>query len=89
VFLTEVINVFSLFGQYLTYTKLVVLIFDSADISTVVCHETKVPFLMANAERCQNLKRIIKIGNDVTDEEKKEAKEHGIEIVSFAQLEVI
>ncbi|XP_031548879.1 long-chain-fatty-acid--CoA ligase 5-like [Actinia tenebrosa] len=64
-----------------------VYIINHADVETIVCHETKVAFLMANAERSPNLKNIVKIGNEVTDKERREAKSHGLEIVTFAQLE--
>ncbi|KAK3697774.1 hypothetical protein QZH41_010322 [Actinostola sp. cb2023] len=64
-------------------------IINHADIKAVVCQAIKIPFLMLHIKDCPQVKCIIKIGNDVTEDEKDEAKKYGIEMVSFADLEVI
>ena len=59
-----------------------------ARIEITVCDASKLELLLNNIERCTSLKYIIKIGDIVTDEEQKKAREHGVEILTFSQVEV-
>ncbi|KXJ20547.1 Long-chain-fatty-acid--CoA ligase 1 [Exaiptasia diaphana] len=62
-------------------------IINHADIKAVICQAIKVPFLLQNLKKCPKLKIIIKIGHDVTEDEQRDAKDLGIEIISFADIE--
>ena len=60
----------------------------TADVTTVVCNNSKIRFLFDNAGKCPDLKNIVKIGEPVSDEEKSEAENLGLRILSFEELEV-
>ena len=62
--------------------------FYSARVKITVCDASKVETLLKNVDQCGDLKYIIKIGDNVTDEEQERAKEHGVEIVTFNDIEV-
>ena len=76
-------------NKFKWFTNFVVLSNYVADIKTIICQPEKIPFLIENSKEYPHLRTIIKIGDDVTDDEKKEAKQHRIELLSFAELEVI
>jgi hypothetical protein len=63
-------------------------LFYSARIKITVCDASKVETLLKNVDQCGDLKYIIKIGDNVTEEEQERAKEHGVEIVTFSDIEV-
>ena len=60
----------------------------SAELATVICNENKVPLLLEHAYSCKGLKNVVKIGSEVTQEESTAAKELGLKLISFADLEV-
>lgn len=55
---------------------------------TVVCDESKMKVLLEQCSKCPKLKNIIKIGPDVTDEEKEAGEKAGVKVLSFKELEV-
>lgn len=57
-------------------------------MSVVVCHESKVELLLKQAEASPVLKTIIKIGGEVTTEERELANKTGITIYTFQEVEV-
>ncbi|EDO45461.1 predicted protein [Nematostella vectensis] len=64
-------------------------IINHADVETIVCNHTKVPFILKNIKRIPHLKCIIQIGELVKEEERKDAKVSGIELLSFSIAEEI
>ena len=60
----------------------------SAQMTTIVCDESKLKVLLEEAKKCPKLKNIVKIGAAVTDEEKVVGDEMGVKIISFTDLEV-
>ncbi|CAB4032338.1 Long-chain-fatty-acid-- ligase 1, partial [Paramuricea clavata] len=62
-------------------------IINQARIKITVCDASKVETLLKNVDKCEDLKYIIKIGDSVTEEEQERAKEHGVEIVTFNDIE--
>lgn len=62
--------------------------YSSANLSTIVCNEDKVPLLLEKAQLCKELKNLIKIGSSVTQEEDKKAKDMGLNLISMTNLEV-
>ena len=59
-----------------------------ADISTVVCAANKVSTLIQQAPSCPSLRTIITMGDKVTEEEKQQISQAGLEIYTMAQIEV-
>ena len=59
-----------------------------ARIKMTVCDASKVEILLKNVDKCKDLKYIIKIGDSVTEEEQEKAKEFGVEILTFSDVEV-
>lgn len=57
-------------------------------MTTVVCDEGKLKVLLEEAEKCPKLKNVVKIGDEVTDEEKAAGDKIGVKIISFKELEV-
>ena len=53
-----------------------------------MCDESKVETLLKKVDKCEHLKYIIKIGDSVTEEEQETAKKHGVEILTFKDVEV-
>jgi hypothetical protein len=53
-----------------------------------VCDASKVETLLKNVDKCEDLKYIIKIGDTVSEEEQERAKAHGVEILTFQDVEV-
>ena len=68
--------------------SLISLLLISADIETMVCNGNKLRFLFDNAEKCSNMKNIIKIDAPVKPEEKEEAEKLGLNIVYILEVEV-
>lgn len=64
-----------------------VYIINHADIETMVCNGNKLRFLFDNAEKCSNMKNIIKIDAPVKPEEKEEAEKLGLNIVYILEVE--
>ena len=60
----------------------------SAELATVICNEDKVSLLLEHAHSCKGLKNVVKIGSEVTQEQSTAAKELGLKLISFADLEV-
>ena len=60
----------------------------SATISVAVCHESKISLLLKQSDSCPSLRTIIKIGGEVTAEEKQKAADIGLDIYSFQKVEV-
>ena len=60
----------------------------SARIKITVCDESKVETLLKKVDKCEHLRYIIKIGDTVTEEEQETAKKHGVEILTFKDVEV-
>ena len=44
--------------------------------------------LLKSVDKCEDLKYIIKIGDTVSEEEQEKAKKHGVEILTFNDVEV-
>lgn len=59
-----------------------------AGIKITVCDASKVDALLKSVDKCEDLKYIIKIGDSVTEEERARAKEFGVEILTFGEVEV-
>lgn len=59
-----------------------------AQMTTVVCDEGKLKVLLEQCDKCLKLKNIVKIGTQVTDEEKAAGDEVGVKVISFEDLEV-
>lgn len=57
-------------------------------MTTVVCDEGKLKVLLEEAEKCPKLKNVVKIGDEVTDEEKAAGDKVGVKIITFKDLEV-
>ena len=53
-----------------------------------MCDASKVETLLKNVDKCEDLKYIIKIGDTVSEEEQERAKAHGVEILTFQDVEV-
>ena len=53
-----------------------------------MCDASKVETLLKNVDKCEDLKYIIKIGDTVSEEERERAKAHGVEILTFQDVEV-
>ena len=47
--------------------------FLTACVTVVACYATKVSLLLKQAENCPSLRVVIKLGGDITEEEKEEA----------------
>lgn len=62
-------------------------IINQAQMTTVVCDEGKLKVLLEEAEKCPKLKNVVKIGDEVTDEEKAAGDKIGVKIISFKELE--
>ncbi len=60
----------------------------SAVIPVVVCHATKVQLLLDQAENCPSLRLIVKMGGQVTEEEKEQATKTGLTVTTFEEVEV-
>ena len=60
----------------------------TARIKITVCDASKVETLLKNVDKCEDLKYIIKIGDTVSEEERERAKAHGVEILTFQDVEV-
>ena len=60
----------------------------SAQMTTIICDESKLKILLEEAKKCPKLKNIVKIGAAVADEEKVVADKMGVKIISFMDLEV-
>lgn len=61
-------------------------IINQADLSLIVCESKKVNIVLSQKTECPNLKVIVVIG-DLSDELSEKAKEAGVEIVAFADVE--
>ena len=59
-----------------------------AELSTIVCNEDKVSLLLEQAHSCKGLKNLVKIGSQVTQEQREKAKGLGLKLISLADLEV-
>lgn len=64
-------------------------IINHAELATVICNEDKVSLLLEHAHSCKGLKNVVKIGSEVTQEQSTAAKELGLKLISFADLEEI
>ncbi|XP_068706539.1 long-chain-fatty-acid--CoA ligase 1-like [Montipora foliosa] len=64
-----------------------VFIVNQAQMTTIVCDESKLKVLLEEAKKCPKLKNIVKIGAAVTDEEKVVGDEMGVKIISFTDVE--
>lgn len=64
------------------------LFYFSAKLSTIVCYEDKVSLLLEKAHLCKELKSVIKIGSQVTQEQDTKARQLGLKLISMADLEV-
>ena len=64
------------------------ILFILAELSTIVCNEDKVSLLLEQAHSCKELKNLVKIGSQVTQEQSDKAKELGLKLISLADLEV-
>lgn len=53
-----------------------------------MCNGNKLRFLFDNAEKCSNMKNIVKIDAPVKPEEKEEAESLGLNIVYILEVEV-
>ena len=53
-----------------------------------MCDASKVETLLKSVDKCEDLKYIIKIGDTVSEEEQEKAKKHGVEILTFNDVEV-
>ena len=60
----------------------------TACVTVVACYATKVSLLLKQAENCPSLRVVIKLGGDVTEEEKEEATKNHILIHTIAEVEV-
>lgn len=64
-----------------------VYIINQAQMTTVVCDEGKLKVLLEQCDKCLKLKNIVKIGTQVTDEEKAAGDKVGVKVISFEDLE--
>jgi len=64
-----------------------VYIINQAQMTTVVCDESKIKVLLEQCDKCPKLKNIVKIGSAVTDEEKAAGDKVGVKVISFKDLE--
>lgn len=62
--------------------------FLTACVTVVACYATKVSLLLKQAENCPSLRVVIKLGGDITEEEKKEAFKNHLLIHTIAEVEV-
>ena len=62
--------------------------FLTAGVTVVACYATKVSLLLKQAENCPSLRVVIKLGGDITEEEKKEAFKNHLLIHTIAEVEV-
>ncbi|XP_046839052.1 long-chain-fatty-acid--CoA ligase 5-like [Xenia sp. Carnegie-2017] len=62
-------------------------IINQAQIKIIVCDEQKVETLLKNIDKCEGLKYIIKIGESVPEDEQEQAQKHGVEILTFMDVE--
>ena len=60
----------------------------TACVTVVACYATKVSLLLKQAENCPSLRVVIKLGGDVTEEEKEEASKNHVLIHTIAEVEV-
>ena len=60
-----------------------------AEIQLVVCQESKLEALYAQAQNCPSLRLVVKIGSEgVSEEEKELAEKNGVKLYSMDQVEV-
>ncbi|KAJ7319203.1 hypothetical protein OS493_036366 [Desmophyllum pertusum] len=64
-----------------------VYIINHADIETIICNGNKLRFIFDNAKQCEKLKRIVKIDEPVSEEEKKEADSLGITLLNILEVQ--
>lgn len=64
-----------------------VFIINQAQMTTVVCDESKIKSLLEQCSKCPKLKNVVKIGAPVTDEEKAAGEKAGVKIICFKELE--
>ena len=69
-------------------SSFLVFYFNLAQMTTVVCDESKINSLLAQCDKCSKLKNIVKIGPPATDEEKAAAEKVGVKVICFKDLEV-
>ena len=59
-----------------------------ANLQTIICHESKVDFVLQSMEESNVVQRIVKIGSDVTAQEKVLAEKWNVRLIAFKQIEV-
>lgn len=59
-----------------------------AEIQLVMCQESKLEALYAQAQNCPSLRLVVKIGSEVSEEEKELAEKNGVKLYSMDQVEV-
>ena len=62
--------------------------FSPAEIQLVVCQESKLEALYAQAQNCLSLRLVVKIGSQVSEEEREQAEKNGVKLYSMDQVEV-
>ncbi|XP_003390218.1 PREDICTED: long-chain-fatty-acid--CoA ligase 5-like [Amphimedon queenslandica] len=81
------------------YSRIVVALYDTlgpeavahiinqATIECIVCHSSKVSGLISQVSNCPSLKKLITIGSEVNEDEKKAAADVGLELFTFQEVE--
>ncbi|XP_019856159.1 PREDICTED: long-chain-fatty-acid--CoA ligase 1-like [Amphimedon queenslandica] len=81
------------------YSRIVVALYDTlgpeavahiinqAAIECIVCHSSKVSGLISQVSNCPSLKKLITIGSEVSEDEKKAAADVGLELFTFQEVE--
>ncbi|XP_031548870.1 long-chain-fatty-acid--CoA ligase 1-like [Actinia tenebrosa] len=64
-------------------------IIKEANLQTVICHESKVEFVLRSRDEISVVRRIVKIGSDITQHEKSLAEKWNIKLIAFKQLQDI
>lgn len=54
----------------------------------VVCQESKLEALYGQAQNCPALRTVVKIGSEVSEEERELAEKNGLKLYSMDQVEV-